>query len=108
MNRDWPRIPTRILLAACGAEPAGRSTRPALVAAANSSAVVLAPLGGRVEEGEGWGETRGRDGGGGSVAMAARREGRERCAAWRRGWERVAQLDLCMCATEDWASDGPV
>lgn len=44
---------------------------------------------------------------GGSVAMAARRGGRGAPRGGEDG-SGVAELDLCMRATEDWASDGPV
>lgn len=69
MNRDWPRIPNR----GCGATVAPR--RPGPVTAASCSRHA-APW---VEEGEGWGETRGRDGGGrgGGKRSHGGEEGRE-------------------------------
>lgn len=84
----------------CGATVAPRRPGPATAASCSRHA---APWVGW-DEGRRW---RRRKGGGGSVAMAARRGGGGGGRGAPRG-ERVAELDLCMRATEDWASDGPV
>lgn len=88
----------------CGATVAPR--RPGPVTAASCSRHA-APW---EEEGEGWGETRGGDEGGGGGAWPWRRGGEGGRGAPRGGEDGsgVAELDLCMRATEDWASDGPV
>lgn len=93
VNRDWPRIPTADAEPPSPrAVPGQRQQHPA-----------------RGMRRHGWGETRGGDGGGGGGAWPWRRGGEEEGEGeGRRVEERVAELDLCMRATEDWASDGPV
>lgn len=96
VNRDWPRIPTADAEPPSPrAVPGQRQQHPA-----------------RGMRRHGWGETRGGDGGGGGGGGGAwpwRRGGEEEGEGeGRRVEERVAELDLCMRATEDWASDGPV